>query len=757
MPQWVDKWIDRRVGKLGYVKAAEKPARSIQTLFSGESPAYTSITNWDNWTDEQVEQLAVTCGWIYADIRLIAATLSSIPFNVFEKSGEGLREVINHPFEVLFEFPNEHIDQSFLIEYSAWWFLLRGEAYWWLVPDRSGQLAEIWPVPASRMEPVPDPQKYIQGYAYSSKQGGKKVIIPPEQVLFVRTPNPFDYHRGLSPISAYRLDLEGDTSAAKWNRETFEQEIALRMLINLPQDTSDPVYQVLKQELIDELQNMGRRFWIGRAGDVDVKEFGLNPKDMEYLALRKLTREIVDSVHGIPGGFWSEMASRANADAARTIFIENAIWPMAIKFHSAITTQILRRYYGAQYRGRFADARPKDRRLLVLERRQYWMVKTVNQAREDLGDPPLPPDDPRGNMLVPEVTMQRGVPITTVQTASPANEGWGEGERAIALGERAIALFPPMVQNLVNKEALEDLRRWKSIELRRFKAGEKPSSYAFETEVIPDQVVSYITNGLAQAESEQAIKKLFENARARLLAHRAISANVEIKQVDIGDIDGEGRYEVEEQLARELAAILATWLAVVARNIAAGDEHPLDEEAFANELMAVLVPFLVAYASAQVMAMLEEFGLDIDPAEINAEVLAWATTYSSQLAQQLVQTTNKAVEKAVEQFRLNPTLTEEQIASLLEFTFSEVRADLISITELTRALAIGVWLAQQLLEQLGLKLTRVWETAKDELVCAEICAPLDEQPEEVWKAEFPEGPPAHGNCRCGLRLERVEA
>lgn len=40
-----------------------------------------------------------------------------------------------------------------------------------------------------------------------------------------------------------------------------------------------------------------------------------------------------------------------------------------------------------------------------------------------------------------------------------------------------------------------------------------------------------------------------------------------------------------------------------------------------------------------------------------------------------------------------------------------------------------------------------WSTRQDERVCP-ICGPLDGQPMKVWRRYFPDGPPAHDNCRC---------
>ena len=68
-------------------------------------------------------------------------------------------------------------------------------------------------------------------------------------------------------------------------------------------------------------------------------------------------------------------------------------------------------------------------------------------------------------------------------------------------------------------------------------------------------------------------------------------------------------------------------------------------------------------------------------------------------------------------------------------------------------MAAGV--AQAQLNQTGLPMRRVWGTAGDDLVC-ERCGPLNGLPEDDWKGEYSDGPPAHPNCRCFLSLTAQE-
>lgn len=52
----------------------------------------------------------------------------------------------------------------------------------------------------------------------------------------------------------------------------------------------------------------------------------------------------------------------------------------------------------------------------------------------------------------------------------------------------------------------------------------------------------------------------------------------------------------------------------------------------------------------------------------------------------------------------------------------------------------------------ALNVRRIWKTEEDDKVCP-ICDDLSDELEDYWSDEFPDGPPAHPNCRCRLDYE----
>jgi len=471
----LNRIIDRRIE----AKAADR--NPMPPVFAGEAPSTGTIAGWGDWSDDQVQRHATNSAWVHSDIELIANNLSAGVLGIVEKEGEETEAIVNHPFEELWEFPNEFMSSAWMLRYLLWWYLLRGEAYMMIVPDQAGsEVVELWPLPSNRMQPIPDAKNYIRGYAYTSKKDGRPKLLAAENVCYIPRPNPFNYHRGMSPITAYRLELEGDTAAAEWNRDTFNEGLTLRTLLSLRADMSDSLYLKARAEILEELVTKKRRFMVGRAGDVDATNLSMTHKDAEFLSLRSFSRDLIDRIYQIPEGYWSAKANRATAEAAKSSMIESAVWPLALAFAGAITRQIVMRYYGENLRAQFEDFRPRDRELQIKERQLYWQIQKLDEAREEMDLEPIGGE--LGETLVSQI-------------AKPMPQFGGQQEQG--------APEPPDTKALT-----DDLRRWQGIALRKLKAGEA-AAYDFESDHIPLEMSSAIKAALVDATDDKEVKAAF--------------------------------------------------------------------------------------------------------------------------------------------------------------------------------------------------------------------------------------------------------
>lgn len=207
--------------------------------------------------------------------------------------------------------------------------------------------------------------------------------------------------------------------------------------------------------------------------------------------------------------------------------------------------------------------------------------------------------------------------------------------------------------------------------------------------------------------------------------------------------------------ARFLAAVtgvLGDYMDDVAEDIVAGREP--DTQEHDRALLVALIAALGALATETIINAGLDVGVEIDPGEAAALAAEWARGYAYDQVRGINATTRTLLQNIIAQYQLDPQMSLGNVKALLEPVFGPVRASAIAVTETTRAYAAGIGLYQRILrERYGVEVLRYWYTAEDERVCTAICLPLHGKPETVWAGEFPDGPPAHPNCRCTLSLE----
>jgi SPP1 gp7 family putative phage head morphogenesis protein len=226
----------------------------------------------------------------------------------------------------------------------------------------------------------------------------------------------------------------------------------------------------------------------------------------------------------------------------------------------------------------------------------------------------------------------------------------------------------------------------------------------------------------------------------------------------------QSRLDQEAIIKRKVQAVFAKYDGRFTDALLAGEtDFPWDE--FSAELTRALGVEISAAMAEEVMRQAEALHVGIEPGLVNAAAIDWARSYTYDLVKELRGTTEKGVtaaqaqiqatlQQSVGQFLETPKMTRADLEKLLAPTFGEARASMIAVTEVTRAASAATTHYQEYLGEHGLQMERVWHTRNDELVCP-ICGPLNGQPESVWAADFPDGPPSHVNCRCAVGLRAV--
>jgi hypothetical protein len=179
-----------------------------------------------------------------------------------------------------------------------------------------------------------------------------------------------------------------------------------------------------------------------------------------------------------------------------------------------------------------------------------------------------------------------------------------------------------------------------------------------------------------------------------------------------------------------------------------------------RELIAAIQPLMLEAQIEQAKEIIDDNpAIGVDWAAVNQEAVDWANKYTFDLVKGINETTQNLLQSAVSGYFENPTTIGDLEKTLLEGGFGPVRAEMIAVTEVTRAASQG---EQEVLNQVteqGIEMDTTWETNDDEKVCP-ICEPLDgmdadhfnDDGEPVWihpeSGDEITAPPAHVNCRC---------
>lgn len=168
-----------------------------------------------------------------------------------------------------------------------------------------------------------------------------------------------------------------------------------------------------------------------------------------------------------------------------------------------------------------------------------------------------------------------------------------------------------------------------------------------------------------------------------------------------------------------------------------------------KDMAAAVEPVLMDIYLGQARAFMDAVPIGVSWDLVNEGAAEYARKYGFDLVKEIVKNTERGVIELLRALQEEiPNFYTEgmnlgQLTERLARWFSPVRAEMIAITETTRAASEAERRMVELIAQeTGEGLIPVWQTSNDELVCP-ICGPKHGNP--ITDGQYP---PAHPRCRC---------
>lgn len=251
-------------------------------------------------------------------------------------------EVTKHPALDLWNKPNPFMTRQFFVESVQQHVDLVGEGVMVIYRDpRSSLPLELWPVRPDRITPIPGGD-FISGYIYTGF-GGEQVPLGINDVIRIMMPNPLDPYRGAGPVQSAMVDLDSARYSAEWNRNFFVNSAEPGGIIEVPGRLDDTEFEELTTRWREQHQGVAQAHRVAVLEQGTWKDRSMSQRDMQFVQLRGLSREMIREAFGIHGHILgnSQDINKANADAGEISFARWDVRTRADRFKQALNHQLL--------------------------------------------------------------------------------------------------------------------------------------------------------------------------------------------------------------------------------------------------------------------------------------------------------------------------------------------------------------------------------------------------------------------------------
>ena len=431
--------IERSLARLFSVgKALERPPMGGGGMFAGSFGIGTSLAAGPAPFRSAVASVG-SVGWLFAVVERIASSIAAVPWHLYRINAKGEKEEIaSHPLLTLWRKVNPYYTWEEFVETFQQHLELTGKAFWLVLPLDGGQPQELWPLRPDAVRVVPDPEKFISAYLY--QVGGQTFTLRPEQVIYLRYPNPGNPYEGMSPVQAAMTDIDAERYAALWTLNFFLNSAEPGGIIQTKALT-DEEFERLRlrwQESHKGVANAHRVAILEEATWVDRK---LTQRDMQFEQLRRLNRDTILGAFGVHSSVMgvSESVNRANALAARLDFAQWVLLPRLRRIRAKLNEELCPRF-GADLEFDFENPGPMDPEMILREAIEGYKagLLTRNEGRVRLGEDAVEDGD---NFFTPPAALF-GLDSPQVTTKGPEPFSALPHRLALALSASDTELYP---------------------------------------------------------------------------------------------------------------------------------------------------------------------------------------------------------------------------------------------------------------------------------------------------------------------------
>lgn len=414
---------DRALARIGLTRTSnldekvEAKAHALLTLTNIQLQPKSRFSAFDSYLSA-----GQRVSWVYTACRIIAESISALDWFILDADGNEVTSA--RDIKELFLNPNENMDWILYIETIVFYLLLSGNNYQLKdrVSGRGRTPQELWLLPPQNIIIIPSRENLVAGYEYRQGGGvGSQQTFEADEIIHTRLPHPRDLWLGLGKIEAARVLYDTEIAAAEWNWKLFEHGAAPSMVVTSTRALDQSARKRFEDEFNEKHSGFrnANRIYLADAG-TEIKPFSLSPRDMEFLQQRKLSREEILAMFGVPPAKAGilENANYSNSEEQDLTFRRETVKPLSRRLASSFSAIV--RLFDPRLHFEFEDP-VKDDLVQGSEIAQRFFAIgaiTPNEAREEILKLPRLEQPGMDQTYLPLTA----IPVGTEGTVEPATQ-----------------------------------------------------------------------------------------------------------------------------------------------------------------------------------------------------------------------------------------------------------------------------------------------------------------------------------------------
>ena len=291
---------------------------------------------------------AIQVSAVYACVRVIAETIASLPFHVYETTENGSRKAPEHPlYRLIHDEPNKEMTSFILRETMLAHLLLYGNAYCQIIRTGRDKIDSLYPLLPDKMEVDRDAGGFLT-YTYTTSDG-KRWRLEPRDVLHIPGLG-FDGVMGYSPIALEKSAIGLGIAAEEYGSKFFSNGARPSGILTHPNTVKDPAALRASWNAAYGSSSNASRVAVLEEGMTFVP-LSLPNNEAQFLETRKFQVSEICRIFRVPPHMIGDLdrATFSNIEHQSIDFAVHTIRPWLVRIEQAVN----RALFSEKEKGRF--------------------------------------------------------------------------------------------------------------------------------------------------------------------------------------------------------------------------------------------------------------------------------------------------------------------------------------------------------------------------------------------------------------------